>query len=423
MIKQLFCSFFRTIGRIIAYLAFGALLGLILQKSDVFAADLSYSSSEYALYYYDYQAGVSDDGSYLFRYSDLTGWSGWNEPGTLLGSYNDTTGQYTVNGRYGFRWYFNNTNYIKKNNLYTITLQLNFGTTISRDYFYNNYVLFYARGNTTVSQDGNSIKYLDTDIRYSMVKDPDLNAVHITIKFIPLADLKFVRFDFINKGLNPIDDTTLTARLDTFAYGKTRYVSSSISFTEDTGALIENQTDTIIEQTNKLNQSIEDLKESLLENNDELNDIYTNDTENEDGTCGGILCNLKKVVRAVINLPGTLINAIIDALKSLFIPDDFDFINDFKDSIETKLGFVAEIPSTMIEFLFLLGTQEWEEMDSISFPEIEVFGYKFWNSQEIDLTEAINIFKPFKYITDVLCVIICINTMARWREKFTGGGN
>lgn len=237
---------------------------------DVFAANFTYADTDYSIYYDNYTAGVSDDGSYLFRYSDFTEWSGWTDKNVATGAYDGVTGEYTVLGRIGFRWYGNSTNYFEKNNLYNINMELRFGTKEARQLFYDNYVLFYARANTSASQDGNSIKYLDTDIRYTMTLDPDSNGtIFINIKFIPNTDVKFVRFDFINKNLNPIEDTSLSTRLDTLVFGRIRYYDSTITYTEDTGALIENQTDVIIEQTNKLNQSIEELMDVFRTGNDD----------------------------------------------------------------------------------------------------------------------------------------------------------
>lgn len=158
-----------------------------------------------------------------------------------------------------------------------------------------------------------------------------------------------------------------------------------------------------------------------------------------ENTRKGIWGTVKEIVSKITNLPGLIWDAIkggfeaitnavknlgtfiIDGIKGLFIPENMDFLNNFVDSIESKLGFIAEIPIKCIEFVLNLASASWESFDSISFPSISIFGYNFWNSQEIDLTEAINIFKPFKYVTDVLCVSICVRTLFKWYETFTGG--
>lgn len=119
----------------------------------------------------------------------------------------------------------------------------------------------------------------------------------------------------------------------------------------------------------------------------------------------------------------SLPSLIIDKLLGLFVPDDTDFIDNFVESIENKLGFIATIPIQFIDFLLGLANATWEEVTSINFPAISIFGYNFWNAQEIDLTEAINIFKPFKYVTDVIAVTLFCNTLLKWWQNFTGGNN
>lgn len=150
----------------------------------------------------------------------------------------------------------------------------------------------------------------------------------------------------------------------------------------------------------------------------------TNDKLDEaENTRKGILGTIKDVLSNIINLPKKIVDLVVDGLKSLFIPDDTEFITNFVDSIEDKLGFIAEVPISVINFGLGLVNASWTEVTSISFPSINIFGYYFWDAQEIDITTGINIFKPYKYITDVLCVVLCVATLNRWREKFTGGGS
>lgn len=424
MIKQLFGSFFRTFGRIIAYLVFGALLALIFQYKDVFAAEsVGYSKTEFTLYYRDnYYPNVSGQCNEYIAYSDFPDFTGWSALDSTLGNYNSTTGKQSLVGRIGFRIYGNSSNKYVAGNTYTVRFTIDFENEYFRDIFLQYYSPFYFRGNTTASMDGNSESYFDSySTRKAAGSEPNRALVYIT--FTPNQDLLFLRFDMINASLIPINDPNKLTSNCHLVGGRVNYEYLQITYTAGVQGSIDNQTNVIKDQTDKLNNSLNNMLEFFQKSNEDTNDIYLNDTENPDGTCNGILCNLKKVVKAVINFPVTLVNAIIDGVKTLLIPENFDFLDDFRDSIESKLGFVAEVPMAMIEFLFLLGSYDVDEMDSIDFPEIDIFGYKFWNAQEIDLTEAINIFKPFKYITDVLCVIICINTLTKWRERFTGGGS
>ncbi len=63
-----------------------------------------------------------------------------------------------------------------------------------------------------------------------------------------------------------------------------------------------------------------------------------------ENTRKGIWGTIKEIFTSIIELPGKIVNLLIDGLKSLFIPsDDFfeNFINDFKDKFLNKLGFLA----------------------------------------------------------------------------------
>lgn len=116
-------------------------------------------------------------------------------------------------------------------------------------------------------------------------------------------------------------------------------------------------------------------------------------------------------------------DGIINGIKNLFVPSDMSFMTDFEETITTKLGFIAEIPIRIINFAIDLASSSWDSFTSLTLPTINIFGYNFWESQEIDLTEAINIFRPYRYVTDVVCVVICVNTLNKWRETIFGGGN
>lgn len=131
----------------------------------------------------------------------------------------------------------------------------------------------------------------------------------------------------------------------------------------------------------------------------------------------------KGILATIVELPKKIFTLIIDGLKSLFIPDNLDFLNNFVDTLEDKLGFIAEVPVSIIEFCIDLVTTSYDSYTSITFPSISIFGYNFWNTTQLDLTEAINIFKPYKYVTDVICVVICAATLNKWRERFTGGSS
>ena len=117
-----------------------------------------------------------------------------------------------------------------------------------------------------------------------------------------------------------------------------------------------------------------------------------------------------------------LVELIINGLKSLFIPDNFDFLNNFKDTMSAKLGFIASIPLQLIDFIIDLKDYAFSTPTSLTFPTISILGYSFWNEMTIDITEGLSWVSAIKYVTDIICVILCVNTLRKFYNSFFGGG-
>lgn len=117
-----------------------------------------------------------------------------------------------------------------------------------------------------------------------------------------------------------------------------------------------------------------------------------------------------------------LVELIINGLKSLFIPKNLDFLENFKDTMSEKLGFIASIPLQLIDFIIDLKDYAFSTPTSLSFPTISIFGYSFWNQMTIDITEGLSWVSAIKYVTDIICVILCVNTLRKFYNSFFGGG-
>lgn len=169
--------------------------------------------------------------------------------------------------------------------------------------------------------------------------------------------------------------------------------------------IIINQNKTIINNQNDIKNNTDKIKDTIM----------SDDSDTTSSKCG-IICKLKGIFTGIIELPSKILNL----LKSLFIPDNFNFVNEFADTLENKLGFIAQVPISFITFLKDLATATWEEVTSITLPEIEVFGYKFWTSQEIDITLIMSKLSPYRYVTDIACVCICIVALKRHYDNFGG---
>ena len=117
-----------------------------------------------------------------------------------------------------------------------------------------------------------------------------------------------------------------------------------------------------------------------------------------------------------------LVELIINGLKSLFIPDNFDFLENFKDTMSEKLGFIASIPLQLIDFIIDLKDYAFSTPTSLTFPTISILGYSFWNEMTIDITEGLSWVSAIKYVTDIICVVLCVNTLRKFYNSFFGGG-
>ena len=117
-----------------------------------------------------------------------------------------------------------------------------------------------------------------------------------------------------------------------------------------------------------------------------------------------------------------LVELIINGLKSLFIPDNFDFLENFKNTMSEKLGFIASIPLQLIDFIIDLKDYAFSTPTSLTFPTFSILGYSFWNEMSIDITEGLSWVSAIKYVTDIICVILCVNTLRKFYNSFFGGG-
>ena len=160
--------------------------------------------------------------------------------------------------------------------------------------------------------------------------------------------------------------------------------------------------------------TIIDQNQQIIDKQDELNNAISGEHEDYENKSCGIICKLKK-------LPGRIVDGLINGLKSLFVPDNFDFLTNFKDTLENKLGFIASIPIQVLDYLISLKDKVFTPITTIKFPKISIFGYYFWDEYTINTSDGLSWISSFKYFTDFGCVIICINTLRKWYSNFTGG--
>lgn len=375
MLNDIFRSFFRTLGRIIAYLFVGYLLMLLFGQ-------LSAKANSLKIYL-----------------DSLT----YNSSNLLIDKYYSSgNGNRTINFGYLLddivynKWLYNS---------FVICTD----ATYSSSYIPSSYSSYMK--NLSISKTNYSCSFSNSSYSGGKV---------VIMNFMTYIGAESGG-DFTGSFV-VYQDQSASYQLIDFVVNSNNFVNS-VDYSSQTAI---NQNSQIINQnTTIINQNNQQLQEQQ-ETNDKLDDI--NDSINSDsddttsGSCG-IICKLKGIFTGIVELPVKLVNLLIDALKSLFIPEDTDFITNFVDSIESKLGFIAEVPVQIIKFGINLSSAGWEEVTSVSLPAISIFGYNFWSSQEVDISEGLKVFQTFRYITDCLCVIICARGLKKLWENFTGGDN
>lgn len=122
------------------------------------------------------------------------------------------------------------------------------------------------------------------------------------------------------------------------------------------------------------------------------------------------------------NMIGQFFINLLNGIKSLFLPDNFDFLNGFLEALQSKLGFIASIPIQLIQFLVELPNFVFKEVTSLTLPKIEILGVSWWDTQEIDFTEILNVLKPFKYFTDLTAVVLFVDGLMKYYDGFANGG-
>ena len=151
-----------------------------------------------------------------------------------------------------------------------------------------------------------------------------------------------------------------------------------------------------------------------------IDDVTNSITSEDDNTTSkkcGVICKLKGIFNGIVELPVKIANSI----KNLFVPDNFDFINDFKDVMLEKLGILAEIPDMILSFFTDILNKEYVNQ-CFSIPKINFFGYYFWDNTNICVQDGFyyEYVKSYRWMTNIIPVFgvlaFCISTY----KKFFG---
>lgn len=168
------------------------------------------------------------------------------------------------------------------------------------------------------------------------------------------------------------------------------------------------------------NQEIVDAVNGLKTDLNNINSNITSDDEDTTSNKCGIICKLKGIFSGIIELPGKIANLI----KGLFVPDNFDFINDFKDVMISKLGILAQVPDMLLSFLNDIKNKEYTKQ-CFTMPKMSFFGYSFWDEMSFCIQDSFyyNIIKDYRWMTNIVPVIGVLFYCYNAYKKFFGEGD
>ena len=142
-----------------------------------------------------------------------------------------------------------------------------------------------------------------------------------------------------------------------------------------------------------------------------------------ENTRKGILGTIKDVLSNIINLPKKIVEFLIDALKSLFVPTDeqlYEIVNDSKELSE-NFGFVGQSMSFFINiFTSLLGMVNANgciEMPAFKIGATSLFDeHTFWDARNVCLADNLILsanINTIRTITSIVFVSLFVGFATR----------
>ena len=278
----------------------------------------------------------------------------------------------------------------------------------------NNWYNSLTSNNGTISLNEDSIEFIAisnsmTNIisSYNFKLKPSTT---YTLSFNANIENSFEYNTWLNLGLEAIDNVSY----GTLYINSNGYYTKTFTTNQNGDFYLKGYVNTNVNNNNQV---------KLILNNIMLNEGSSAKTYEKYGEiCSNKLDEAEETRKGIWQTIKELPSMFLDMLLGLFIPEDLSFIDNFKDVISNKLGFIASVPIQIIDFALGLADVAFDEITTISFPSFEVFGVRFWNAEDIDITILLEKLKPFKYFTDLTCVILCCRTLYDLYHNFTGGG-
>lgn len=337
-----------------------SILKLLEVDINVFAASSwTYDKTSWAIYE---GSSVDPSGScnINFEKSNFV-FTEWTDLDTTQGSSSSTVLEKTI-GQIAFRVYGNSSSVFTAGNSYTVRFTIDFNSALAAQTFINNYTVITVHGNTSASMTGASSDYIDS-YSYRISQGSVDYRVLGYVTFSPTTDLKYFRVNFIEKNISS-GKTTTNCNLVT---GPVIYQYLQVTYEEGTNAVIENQTNTIINQTEMINNTINQRMEELINvyNSaaEETNAIMKDDSI--DTSTSDSFFNDFKVeshgLSSMITIPLDYINSWTNACEPIVMPvlDQEWIIPCLSDTYKSKLGndlfeFIRIIVSAPIAYAIII---------------------------------------------------------------------
>lgn len=336
MIKKIFNwsfgSFFRTIGRVLAYLLIGVLILIIGAKSGlnlflmpVKASSVVVSNAKFNLY-----TSLSRDEKVCPKSSSY----GYKNFDTSI---NATARPYIQKIHY----MFNAT--LDSDSNYTITFIQSYNpkyyAAMRPDAF-----IYRVEASTTTSDSGLSASNIASYKCYATNDTNNAYKVKITCNVTPSANIKMIWIEQVHPNCS-----TYVEHFNTYTL-KVNYNSS----TED---VINNQTEVIKDSTDK-----------IISGQDKIKDSITSTSDNDEDESCGIICKLKSIVKFLKP----------DSLKNIIVPNE-DQMHDLMDTMQTQvttklgiLGFPITLYTQLIDLVQNVNDSDWcISWDSVTVPNFE----------------------------------------------------
>lgn len=202
-----------------------------------------------------------------------------------------------------------------------------------------------------------------------------------------------------------------------------------------TWAVTDDPTDAILGEVNSsinsmkdtIDSSINNMKDVLKNAQDKNNELLEGeDTDTSSKKCG-VICKLKGIFTGIIELPGKIVNLLVEGLKSLFVPTNEQIHEIIQDSGELaeNFGFVGQSVDFLLDlFSGFLGLVNGE--GCITLPEFTIGStslfdeHTFWEEKEVCLSSNVVLSKHINTIRVITSIaVICLFINSAYRKFFT----